>query len=108
MLNDILKKLREQQNITQKDLAAHLSVSTRLISYYESGQRIPPADILIKIADFFDVSVDYLLGRTNIKNFIQNNTGNESICIKDLSPESKEDLKKWITLLKLRDTQNNK
>ena len=53
--------------MTQKDIATYLNVSDRLVGYYESGERMPPPDILEKIADYFDVSVDYLLGRTNIR-----------------------------------------
>ena len=63
-----LKKLREEKKLTQKDIAKYLGVSDRSVGYYENGQRMPPLDILEKIADYFDVSVDYLLGRTDMKN----------------------------------------
>lgn len=68
MFGIILKKLRTEKNITQKDLAKYLGVSDRSVGYYETGQRTPPPDIIEKIADYFNVSVDYLLGRTNIRN----------------------------------------
>lgn len=102
MFSKIFKELREEKNITQKDLAKQLNVTDRLIRYYETGERMPPADILGKIADFFDVSVDYLLGRTNIKEPIQKITKEDTA---DLSPESQEDLKKYIDLLRLKDIQ---
>ena len=107
MFGDILKNLRESKNTTQKDLADHLGITDRNIRYYETGQRMPPTDILIKIADYFNVSVDYLLGRTDIKdpmNKIESEF-NKSFNIEDLSPESQEDLKKYIELLKLKDMQ---
>lgn len=68
MFGTILKNLRTEKNITQKDLAKYLGVSDRSVGYYETGKRTPPPDIIEKIADYFNVSVDYLLGRTNIRN----------------------------------------
>lgn len=68
MFGTILKNLRTEKNITQKDLAKYLGVSDRSVGYYETGKRTPPPDIIKKIADYFNVSVDYLLGRTNIRN----------------------------------------
>lgn len=71
MFGTILKNLRLEKNITQKDLAKHLGVSDRSVGYYETGQRTPPPDILEKIADYFNVTVDFLLGRTDIRNLNQ-------------------------------------
>ncbi|NNG67209.1 helix-turn-helix domain-containing protein [Caldanaerobacter subterraneus] len=66
MLGERIKELRKKKGVTQKELALYLGVSDRAVGYYESGQRTPPPDILQKIADFFHVSVDYLLGRTDV------------------------------------------
>lgn len=63
-----LRELRKEKNLTQKDVANFLKISDRTIGYYESGQRKPDPETLQKIADFFNVSVDYLLGRTDIRN----------------------------------------
>lgn len=65
---DILSNLRNEAKITQKDLANILGVSRGTIGMYEIGQRDPDTETLKKIAKFFNVSVDYLLGNTNIKN----------------------------------------
>ena len=59
-----LKLLRTEQNISRAQLAEKINVSIRLISYWENGQRECDFDMLIKIADLFSVSIDYLLGRT--------------------------------------------
>lgn len=59
-----LKEIRLEKNVTRKSLALNLEVSERLISYWENDERECSFEMLIKIADFFDVSVDYLLGRT--------------------------------------------
>lgn len=54
--------LRIENNLSRAQLAEKLNVSVRLISYWENGQRECDFDMLIKIADLFAVSVDYLLG----------------------------------------------
>ena len=55
--------LRIENNLSRAQLAEKLNVSARLISYWENGQRECDFDMLIKIADLFSVSIDYLLGR---------------------------------------------
>ena len=58
-----LNGLRIENNLSRVQLAEKLNVSMRLISYWGNGQRECDFDMLIKIADLFSVSVDYLLGR---------------------------------------------
>lgn len=60
-----LKLLRQKKNITQVRLSIAAEVSQETISAYESGKALPSAETLIKIADFLDTSVDYLLDRTD-------------------------------------------
>ncbi len=62
-----IRELREQKNISQKQIADIMHISQSSISEYESGNQQPPLDMIVKLADFFDVSIDYLLGRTDIK-----------------------------------------
>ena len=57
-----LKSLRLEKNLSRKQLANVLNVSERLISYWENGARECNFDMLIAIADYFDVTLDYLLG----------------------------------------------
>ena len=59
-----LKELRRTRHITQLKLALDLNMSQNTISRYETGEREPGLTELVKIADYFDVSVDYLLERT--------------------------------------------
>lgn len=66
-LSQRLKTLRKEYEITQRDICSKLSISTATLSQYENGLRQPSYDILKKIADFYNVSIDYLLGRTDIK-----------------------------------------
>jgi transcriptional regulator with XRE-family HTH domain len=58
-----LTALRIEANLSRAQLAEKLNVSVRLISYWENGQRECDFDMLIKIADLFSVSIDFLLGR---------------------------------------------
>lgn len=58
-----LKALRIENNLSRGMLSEKLNVSVRLISYWENGERGCDFDMLIKIADMFSVSIDYLLGR---------------------------------------------
>ena len=58
----ILKELRLQAGMTQKDLASMVGVTKSVISYYELSERSPSPEILIKLANVFHVSADYLLG----------------------------------------------
>ena len=62
-----LKALREDSDIPQKELADYLNIKQNTYSQYENGQRQLPIDILKKLAEYFNVSTDYILGITDIK-----------------------------------------
>lgn len=63
IFSEQLAALRIENNLTRAQLAQQLNISVRLVSYWENGQRECDFDMLIKIADLFSVSIDYLLGR---------------------------------------------
>lgn len=67
MFGDRLRELREDRSLTQDQLAEHLKITRQQLSSYENGRFEPNMDTLVSIADFFDVSLDYLLGRTKAK-----------------------------------------
>ncbi len=67
MFIERLKLLRKERNITQIDLANALSVSVGTVGNWESGKRIPDIGTFGQIAEYFDVSVDYLVGRSEDK-----------------------------------------
>ena len=60
-----LKEIRKNKGISQLKLAIELNTNQNTISRYETGEREPGINELIKIADYFNVSIDYLLGRTD-------------------------------------------
>lgn len=69
---DRLKELREEKELKQAELANLFNISPSTIGMYEQNRRTPDFALLNSIADYFGVSVDYLLGRTNIRNYEEN------------------------------------
>lgn len=67
MINEKLSYLRKKRNISQKELADLLKVAPSTISMYENGKRTPNEEVLKRIAGIFNVSIDYLLGYSTIK-----------------------------------------
>lgn len=63
-----LKGIREDRDIKQRELAKYLNVSQNTYSQYETGVISLTAEVLIKLADYYNVSIDYLLDRTNNPN----------------------------------------
>jgi len=60
-----LKDLREDKDLTQKEVAAILGIDQRVYSNYEIGKREIPSRFIIKLADFYDTSADFILGLTD-------------------------------------------
>ena len=128
-IGDRLKQLRVEYGILQKKLAEQLNLSQQTISLYESNKRQPDYDTLKQIAEFFNVSTDYILGITDIKetvnavvekadeytlgeSFSSYSTSEERIKaleildeLYELSPESREDVLKYIKMCQLWDKE---
>ena len=66
-----LKKLRKEKGVSQKQLADVVSVSQQSINKYENHNIEPDIDTLIKMADYFETSVDYIIGHSNIRRKIE-------------------------------------
>ena len=60
-----LLQLKQERKLLQKDIAASIGLSLRGYQYYEKGQKEPTLSVLIRLADYFDVSLDYLVGRSD-------------------------------------------
>lgn len=104
MIGKIIRKLRIEKNITQNELSNFLGLTPKMISFYELGERFPPYDIILKISDYFNVSTDYLLGKTqNYNNFEIDKIMADYY---SLSEKSKKDFETFIELLKIKDAKD--
>lgn len=65
MIGEQLRKLRLGRDLKQSDIAVMLGITRTAYTYYENNKRQPPANLLIMLADYFQVSIDYLNGRTH-------------------------------------------
>ncbi len=65
MLKDRLKELRIEKGVSQANVAKTIGVSQKAVDYWERGINEPKASYVVSLADFFEVSCDYLLGREN-------------------------------------------
>lgn len=65
-LKDALRRFRKEQKITQVQAAKAAGVSEAMYQFYEYGKSEPTASVLIALADYFDVSIDYLVGRSDV------------------------------------------
>ena len=63
-----IKEIREDKGLTQTQIAKKIGITQRNYSYYETGMTMLTEDILIKLADFYNTSIDYLLYRTDKRN----------------------------------------
>ncbi|MBQ7759704.1 MAG: helix-turn-helix transcriptional regulator [Acidaminococcaceae bacterium] len=61
--SEILQDLREDRDISRKEMASYLNISLSTLGMYEQGRREPNIEMLIRIADYFNVSLDFLVGR---------------------------------------------
>lgn len=67
MIFENIRNLREDNDKTQQELASYLNVRQTTYSKYELGKINIPIEVFIKLADYYDVTVDYLLGRTSVQ-----------------------------------------
>lgn len=88
---DRLKILRKERRKTQQQLATMLGISQQAYATYENDTRMPPLDLVTKLADYFEVTIDYMIGRTNVPNlslpkYLENQ------CVINTDGLSKEDI----------------
>ena len=65
--SEVFLMLRNEKKASKKDIGELLGISERAVRYYETGERRPDFDGLLLLADYFDVSLDYLVGRSDIR-----------------------------------------
>ena len=87
-----IKAIRQKRKITQVDLAKKINVKQETISAYESDKALPSADVLVKIANYLNTSVDYLLGR------IEDDSPLSEFNIKKMNPKTYRMINNFIML----------
>ena len=100
----VLCELRKEKGLSQKEAAAKLGISQALLSHYEKGIRECGHSFLMRVADFYDVSCDYLLGRTTERSDFNTVASNILMLNDDYSPTSKTCIK---AAMILRDAMKN-
>lgn len=113
-----LKELRLERKINQSELGEIIGISPSTVGMYERDQRFPDKDILSKIADYFEVSVDYLLGRTDERNIHKEkpklDEGIKTIAAhrininEDLPDDAIEKINDYIKMVEMMYKNNNK
>lgn len=103
MFGDIFKELRLEKKLSQEKIAEDLEISQPLIAKWESHQSTPSPEMLDYIADYFNVSVDYLIGRSKYKNLEADNSELDNILFskaKDLTYDEKKTIINVINAIK--------
>lgn len=104
-----IKSLREELNMTQQELANKLQGAKSTIAMYENETRKPSYEVLIKLSEIFNCSIDYLLGKSDVRNIDLSNirfAQHNGIDTNGLSEEDIEEIKKQVEYMKWK--RNNK
>ncbi|RCX08679.1 helix-turn-helix protein [Anaerobacterium chartisolvens] len=88
---EILKQLRKENNVKQKDLAKHLNFTREAISNYETNRKEPEFDTIKRIAEFFNVSIDFLLGHTDIRTPVDKKEEDSALMLNKLIEDNQKE-----------------
>lgn len=106
-----LKELRIEKGLLQSDIAKIIAKGTRIIGFYETGERDMGTETLAKLSEFFNVSIDYLLGKSDIRNSEEKESSWLSEFINNYVPPSekqKEQIKELIKVIMKDNKKENK
>lgn len=111
MIGNRIKSLREEFNLKQDELAKKINVSPSAIGMYERDLREPNDEITLKLSNFFNVSTDYLLGKSDIRNIEELKNvqfaNNGGLDINGLDKEELNELQRQIDFIKKMKEKNN-
>ena len=95
-----LRRLRKERNLSQDEIGKSLNIDGRSVGNYESGNREPSLDTLVKLANFYGVSADYLLGRTDSRGI---DSGREEVLILERLPdEARNEVKMLLEYIRFK------
>ena len=107
-----LKELRLEKELLQSDIAKIIDKSDRIVGFYETEERDMGTETLSKLADFFNVSIDYLLGKSDIRNPIKIDdtsfANHNGIDTSGLDKEEIDEIKKQVEYMRWKKEQNKK
>lgn len=101
-----LRQLREEKNLKQEELANILSISASAIGMYERNLREPDDELKLKISRYFNCSIDYLVGKTDIRNYEEINKSD--VDLTGLDTDDLEKIQEYADLIKFRKNLNEK
>ena len=107
-LSTRLKLLRSEKDVKQKDVAKFLDISSSAYGFYEQDKRTPTPDMVLKLAEYFDVSTDLILGKSDNRKETKKEINATTIAahrlgdIEDLPDEAIDQLNDYIEMLKLK------
>lgn len=106
-----LKKIREAKNLTQQKIADMLNIQRPTYTRYENGEREPDFETVLKLSEILEVSVDYLLGKTDIPTTLDEELEGEEFAlwgeVHDLSEEEKKKVLEFIKFTKAQRGEND-
>lgn len=98
-----LRMVRVESGLSQDEVAKNLGISRDTLSKYETGELEPNVDTLVKLANMYHVSLDYLVGKTNERVSLDNDKPSEfERRFNSLGPEEQRDLEKYMDLLEIK------
>jgi len=104
LLKDRLKELRLERDLLQKDIAQILNLTTSAYGYYEQGKRVPDSETIKILSNFYNVSSDYLLGMSDVRNYTEDSNItialNSNTDYDELPKEAKEEINNFIEYIK--------
>lgn len=102
MLQERLRSLRNEYNFSQQKLAELLGITQQAIAKWENGKAEPDSTTLIKLSEIFNCSIDYLLGKTNIKNYDEFETIAAHHDGEDWTEEELKDIEKFKEFVRMK------
>lgn len=109
---DILKKIRQDNSLTQEELAKKIDTSRSNIANYENNKNMPSVEILDKLSKLFNCSTDYLLGKSDVRNPEKVNINDADVAfasgVKALNETNKMIIKNTLEALLAKQEQDNK
>ncbi len=99
-LGERLRLLREERKMAQKEIASLLGITYSAIGKYESDSNKPSSNTIDRLADFFQVSTDYLLGRTDIRIPVDKIMAEHNEMIADLPEEARKEILDFVNFIR--------